>query len=241
MSSLPKNIWCIVPAAGIGSRFGAEIPKQYFKLGEQPILLHTLDCLLQCDQIRKITLCLAPDDQYWQQLGFSDSRMQITQGGSSRADSVLNGLLALKDVAEQSDWVLVHDAARPCLSIKLLNDLVNELKFDEVGGILALPASDTLKEVASVDSRAALPKVTKTLNRTAIWHAQTPQMFRYGLLHKALEQAKKNHTEITDESSAIEALGLQPKVVLGDAHNLKITTAGDLALADFFLTRPNQQ
>jgi len=220
--------FAIVPAAGSGSRFGAEKPKQYLSLLGRPLIFHTLAALVACPEIDRVWVVLSPDDPYWFQHDWSDlgAKLETVRcGGETRAESVTNGLQAAAMVASDDDWVLVHDAARPCLSAEMLKSLFADLANDPVGGLLAVPVADTLKR-ADAEQRVAA-----TEPRDGLWQAQTPQMFRYGRLLEAL----KNCTAVTDEASAIEALGLKPKLVSGDSTNLKVTYPADLALAAMIL------
>jgi len=214
----------LIPAAGSGSRMGAETPKQYLPLLGKPLIWHTLHVFTACSRISGITVVLSADDQTWDSHDWSalGDRIQVLRcGGESRAATVLNGLQALKNQIATEDWVLVHDAARPGLTAALLDRLLDTLADDPVGGLLALPVADTMKR-ADADGRVA-----STEPREALWQAQTPQMFRYGLLCRALEQAQSSPT---DEAQAIEALGLKPKLVSGELRNLKITYPQDLEL-----------
>lgn len=220
--------FAIVPAAGSGSRFGAEKPKQYLSLLGRPLIFHALAALVACPEIERVWVVLSPDDPYWLQYDWSDLGAKLDTvrcGGETRAESVTNGLQAAAMVAADDDWVLVHDAARPCLSAEMLNSLFTDLANDPVGGLLAVPVADTLKRADSEQ------RVAATEPRDGLWQAQTPQMFRYGRLLEAL----KNCTAVTDEASAIEALGLKPKLVSGDSTNLKVTYPADLALAAMIL------
>lgn len=224
---MPRH-FAIVPAAGSGSRFGAEKPKQYLELLGRPLIYHTLAALTACPRIDRVWVVLAPDDPWWPRYDWSDLGAKLETvhcGGATRAESVGNGLRAAAMVAGDDDWILVHDAARPCLSAGMLEALFSELADDAVGGLLAVPVADTLKR-ADGDQRVAA-----TEPRDGLWQAQTPQMFRYGQLEKAL----KNEKSVTDEAGAIEALGLQPKLVRCDATNLKVTYPADLALAAMIL------
>ena len=220
--------FAIVPAAGSGSRFGAEKPKQYLSLLGRPLLFHTLAALVACPEIERVWVVLAPDDPYWPQYDWSElgAKLETVRcGGATRAESVSNGLRAAAMVATDDDWVLVHDAARPCLSAAMLAGLFTELADDPVGGILAAPVADTMKRAD------ANQRVAATEPRDGLWQAQTPQMFRYGRLCEALEKC----VAVTDEASAIEALGLKPKLVRCDMTNLKVTYPADLALAALIL------
>ena len=216
--------WVVIPAAGIGSRMRADRPKQYLRLGDRTILEHTLDCFLDHPQLRALVVCLAEQDPYWPDLKCArDDRIHRAAGGDERADSVLAGLLALSGLgAHDSDWVLVHDAARPNLALEDLNQLLGSLADDPVGGLLAVPARDTLKR-AGADGR-----VQETVDRSVIWQAFTPQMFRLGSLREALADALVSGVAVTDEASALEWAGQHPRLVEGRADNLKITRPEDL-------------
>ncbi|MBT9523365.1 MAG: 2-C-methyl-D-erythritol 4-phosphate cytidylyltransferase [Dechloromonas sp.] len=224
---MPRH-YAIVPAAGSGSRFGSEKPKQYLDLLGRPLIFHTLKALTACPDIERVWVVLAPDDPWWPRFDWSELGPKLETvrcGGATRAASVSNGLRAAAMVAADDDWILVHDAARPCLSAAMLDALFAELADDPVGGILAVPVADTIKR-ADAEQRVAA-----TEPRDGLWQAQTPQMFRYGQLEKSL----KNEMAVTDEAGAIEAMGLQPKLVRGDATNLKVTYPADLALAAMIL------
>jgi len=223
------HCFVVVPAAGIGRRMGAAVPKQYLELAGRPVLQHTLERLLAVKEVRHVMVALAAEDDRWPELSVaSHPRVLTTVGGAERADSVLAGLRSLEDIATAEDWVLVHDAARPCLRPDDVVRLLERLAEDPVGGILALPSVDTLKEVEAGTIR-------KTLDRGRVWRALTPQMFRYGLLRESLEQALVAGRVITDEANAIEHAGLQPKIVEGSPDNIKITRPEDLPLAEFYL------
>ncbi|MBL8427755.1 MAG: 2-C-methyl-D-erythritol 4-phosphate cytidylyltransferase [Azonexus sp.] len=224
---MPRH-YAIVPAAGSGSRFGAEKPKQYLDLLGRPLIFHTLKALTACPDIERVWVVLAPDDPWWPRYDWSElgAKLETVRcGGATRAESVTNGLQAAAMVAADDDWVLVHDAARPCISAAMLDALFADLAQDPVGGILAVPVADTLKR-ADTEQRVAA-----TEPRDGLWQAQTPQMFRYGLLGDALQKCR----DVTDEAGAVEALGLKPKLVRGDATNLKVTYPADLALAAMIL------
>jgi 2-C-methyl-D-erythritol 4-phosphate cytidylyltransferase len=225
-SPMTDLFYALVPAAGFGSRMGHELPKQYMTLAGQPMIYHALATLCANPEISTVFVVLAPDDAHWRTFDwskFGDKLQPLFCGGTTRAESVLNGLLASE--LELDDWVLVHDAARPCLSAQQLQRLLDELRDDEVGGLLAVPVADTLKRA---DSRQ---RVDCTESRIGLWQAQTPQMFRNGLLVKALEAAPA----VTDEASAVEALGLYPKLVSSDTTNFKVTYAQDMQLAELLL------
>jgi 2-C-methyl-D-erythritol 4-phosphate cytidylyltransferase len=222
------DFFALVPAAGFGTRMGNDLPKQYLPLAGQPMIFHALKTLCSCMDVKTVFVVLSPNDTLfhhydWSQFG--DKLQTLFCGGEMRADTVLNGLLAAE--LESDDWVLVHDAARPCLTIDNLIKLINTLKYDPVGGILAVPVADTLKRAD------AMQRILNTENREQLWQAQTPQMFRAGLLVQALGLCK----QVTDEASAIEALGLSPRLVAGDTSNFKVTYPQDLLMAELLLTR----
>lgn len=223
ISPLP-TFWVVIPAAGIGSRMGAECPKQYLRVAGRTLLEHTLECFLGHPQLRGLVVCLAADDSHWPQLAVSsDTRIHRARGGSERADSVLSGLLELGERgAGANDWVLVHDAARPNLARSDLDTLLAELAEDPVGGLLAVPARDTLKR-AGLDGR-----VVETIDRAVVWQAYTPQMFRVAALQQALSEALVAGVAVTDEASAMEWAGYSPRLIEGRADNLKITRPEDL-------------
>jgi 2-C-methyl-D-erythritol 4-phosphate cytidylyltransferase len=223
-----SEIFALVPAAGSGSRMGGGIPKQYLPLAGQPMIYHALATLCAHPDVRSVFVVLAPDDANWHSYdwsSFGDKLQPLFCGGATRAESVLNGLMAAE--LELDDWLLVHDAARPCLSHKQLTSLIETLRDDEVGGILAVPVADTLKR-ADVECRIA-----RTESREGIWQAQTPQMFRTGLLLQALQTAPN----VTDDASAVEALGLHPKLVTSCSSNFKVTYPQDIELAELLLAR----
>lgn len=229
-----SRFFALIPAAGSGSRMGHQLPKQYLPLVKKPMIYHAIRALSNCEKISQIFVILAPDDDIWDQYDWSEFNQKLVVehcGGQARAESVLNGLNAMQSggLVNSEDWVLVHDAARPCLSAPQLDQLINELAYDGVGGLLAIPVADTLKRGDS-DHR-----VIATEPREKLWQAQTPQMFRFNLLNHALKQV--DNQKITDDASAIEALGLKPKLVLSDAYNFKVTYPQDLALAELILQK----
>jgi len=216
--------WAVIPAAGVGARMAADRPKQYLMLGGQTILEHSLDCFLGHPALKGVVVSIADEDPYWPGLRCAhDSRIQRAPGGRERADSVLNALLLLHaQGAGDDDWVLVHDAARPNLARSDLDRLLAELADDPVGGLLAVPARDTLKR-AGADGR-----VSATIDRSTVWQAYTPQMFRLGMLHRALAECLVSDVAVTDESSAIEWAGHAPRLVEGRSDNIKVTRPEDL-------------
>ena len=226
-----RRYWAVVPAAGVGQRMCATVPKQYLRLAGCTVIEHTLDILLRHPRIRGVVVAINAVDTHWLSLPIAASRrvLRVT-GGAERAQSVLQGLQALQEWTHAQDWVLVHDAVRPCLRKSDLDALILALEHDPVGGLLATPVRDTMKRA---DSEG---RVSATEDRSNLWHAQTPQMFRYGVLTNALQTAIGQGLTITDEASAVEGVGLAPRLVTGRADNIKITRPEDLALAEFYLT-----
>ncbi|WP_211465618.1 2-C-methyl-D-erythritol 4-phosphate cytidylyltransferase [Collimonas silvisoli] len=225
-----SRYFALIPAAGIGARLGADIPKQYMPLAGQPMLTHVLTTFAAASVISHVFVVVSPDDGYIGELMAAAPHLQgrvslLFDGGASRQESVLNGLQAIRPLVGDDDWMLVHDAARPGLTGGLIEHLIETLQDDPVGGLLALPVVDTLKRG---DQRA---RVAQTVPRTALWAAQTPQMFRYSLLLQAMSQANA----VTDEAGAVELLGLQPRLVEGSPRNFKVTLPHDVALAEMFL------
>jgi len=220
----------VVPAAGSGRRFGAAIPKQYLPLHGKTVLEHSLQLLLGVQRLQRIVVVVHPHDQHWRKLPiFDDPRIVTAEGGEERCHSVLNGLQRLAALSDVSEWVLVHDVARPCCPIADIERLLDQLAQHPVGGLLAVPASDTIKRVD------AARQITETVDRAWLWQAQTPQLFRYRLLLDALSHCVGLGMTVTDEAQAVEALGWQAQVVEGSKRNIKITRPEDLALAEFFL------
>ena len=226
---MTTTFWGIVPAAGVGKRMNADRPKQYLPLTDsQTVLEHTLARLIAAQIFQKIVVAISDGDPYWENLPLARHEKIIrAKGGKERADSVLNALAEIENQAKEHDWVLVHDAARPCISRQDIEKLIVKLKDDKIGGILALSSHDTLKDVEG-------NQILSTHDRNRIWRALTPQMFRYGALKTAL-QIHQGNGAITDESSALEMQGFCPKIVEGRPDNIKITRPEDLALARFYL------
>lgn len=227
---MTDQYYALVPAAGSGARMGYDTPKQYMMLCGKPMIYHALVTLCAHPEIATVFVVLSPDDRHWHTFNwssFGDKLQTLYCGGQTRAESVRNGLLASE--LEPDDWVLVHDAARPCLSREQLSRLLDELRDDEVGGLLAVPVADTLKRAD------AKQRVACTESRVGLWQAQTPQMFRMAMLIQALETAPS----VTDEASAIEALGLFPKLVSSDSTNFKVTYPQDMQLAELLLQYGN--
>ena len=220
----------IIPAAGAGNRMATAIPKQYLPLCGKPIVSHCIQTFFSCPRIASINLALSAEDFFWRSLTLdSNSRLNLHYtGGDTRAQTVLNTLEAMRTNVAEDDWILVHDAARPGLTISLLNQLLDTLEHDDVGGLLALPLADTLKQ------SNAEQRVEKTIPREGLWQAQTPQMFRFNLLKKALTSFDGTPT---DEAQAVEALGLQPKLVTGSLRNMKVTYPQDMALMEVLMQK----
>ena len=228
------NTWIIVPAAGVGRRFGGDIPKQYQQLLGKLVIEHTLDRLLELDDV-KIVVPVSPEDTLWQQLlVFQNPNIHTTLGGEERADSVRLALESLQGKAQQNDWVLVHDVARPCIRVQDIQSLMTTLADHKVGGVLATPVSDTVKRVLNEFN------IDSTEDRSQLWAAQTPQMFRYGLLLESLQKTVQQQYQPTDESSAIEYFGYTPCVVEGSRDNIKITRLEDMAIAEAIMKYQQQ-
>jgi len=234
-----SRFWAIIPAAGTSQRMGAAIPKQYLPLGKATVIEAAISNFLRHPKIAGVTIALHADDQYWNNLAVTrDERIHTVIGGESRTESVRNAINYLENTsADDQDFVLVHDAARPCLRYNDLDLLIQQLEQDDVGGILASPVSDTLKVVEKQGSHNT---VNKTLDRENVWRAFTPQMFRLTTLKKALVYCVKKNIKVTDEASAIETLSLQVKLVKGHSDNIKVTHAEDLDLAAAILNKINQ-
>jgi len=227
------TIWAILPAAGIGRRMGSSTPKQYLPLNGVPVIAHSLKKLSSIAAIGKIVVVLHPDDSDWSKLklksNFDETRVSTVQGGAERFQSVVNGLQSLSAVASANDWVLVHDAVRPCVRVADIQNLIEQLDSHPVGGLLGIQVVDTLKRT-NTDG-----VVQETVDRNEYWQAQTPQMFRYGMLVEALQRVIADSVPVTDESAAIERLGKSPQMVAGHKDNIKITHEADLAIASQIL------
>ena len=230
MSPDSERCWGVIPAAGISRRMASTLPKQYLPLQGLTVLEHSLKALLECQSIEAVMVALHPDDDRPATMEcFAQSRVMQVIGGETRSDSVRAALRALAGVAELGDWVLVHDAARPCVAATEIVNLHGRVSTSGVGGILAEPIVDTVKQ-ATEEAR-----VLRTLDRTVLWRAQTPQMFRLGELQNALEDALVAGAVVTDEASAMELAGHPVQLVAGSSRNLKITLPEDLQLAAFYL------
>lgn len=236
MNSRPA-LWAVVPAAGVGSRMGSAVPKQFLRLGSLTVLEHAIDALWRIPGLAGLVL-VSNDAAAAQALEriFPERRILSAAGGAQRCHSVLNGLRTLQQQARDDDWVLVHDAARPCVRAADLHKLVDTLTAIDngIGGLLGVPVSDTIKRTAA-DRR-----IDTTVEREGLWHAQTPQMFRLGELLTALQQALADGFEVTDEASAMEHAGHRPLMVEGHADNFKITRPEDLPLAELYLKQQDR-
>jgi 2-C-methyl-D-erythritol 4-phosphate cytidylyltransferase len=231
---MSERFYGLIPAAGAGERMGHAGPKQYLPLLGHPMLYHAVKALLDSGTIDTVFVVLAVADREFRQHDwneFGDRVAPLYCGGATRHDSVLNGLVAASSTVQPDDWMLVHDAARPCLGQRELRSLLDTLATDDVGGILAVPLADTLKRAD------AAGRIAATEPREHLWQAQTPQMFRHGLLLHALGRT----ATVTDEAGAIEALGLKPKLVQGSSANMKVTYAEDLQLAEAVLASQRRQ
>ena len=224
--------YALIPAAGTGTRFRGSIPKQYLALAGKPMLWHAVASMCVAP-VQSVFVVLAPEDREFARhdwSAFAGKLEPLYCGGETRRDSVYNGMVAAMAAVDADDWVLVHDAARPCLPKRDLDSLVAETREDQIGGILALPAADTVKKAAKDEAGAM--RVAGTEDRSQLWLAQTPQMFRCGLLVQALKDAK---TAVTDESGAVEQMGLKPRLVAGSRENIKVTFPEDMKIAEAIL------
>lgn len=231
--STDHHIWAVVPAAGIGKRMQSAIPKQYLKLNGKAVLQHCLQGLLDIPRVTGLVVAIRDDDQDWNSIELAtDKPVIVTQGGAERCDSVLNALQVLPQQTlfnAEHDWVMVHDAVRPCVRQADIVRLIDAVGTDQAGGLLALPVRDTMKRQRNDAT------VAQTVEREGLWHAQTPQLFPWHTLHQALLDARQKNHLLTDESSAMEIAGYAPKLVEGSADNIKITRAEDLRLAELYL------
>jgi 2-C-methyl-D-erythritol 4-phosphate cytidylyltransferase len=229
MSSQVKY-WAVVPAAGVGKRMQADRPKQYLGIAGRPLIDYAITRLVADPHIEGVVVAISAEDRYWPTLNLALNKpLWVVEGGVERCHSVLNALQQLATSAHEDDWVLVHDAARPCVRAEDIARLIEQLADDPVGGLLAIPVRDTMKR-AETNRR-----VITTEDRQGLWHALTPQMFRFGKLRHALEQALEDEALVTDEASAIELAEYEPLLVEGHADNIKVTRPEDLALASFYL------
>jgi 2-C-methyl-D-erythritol 4-phosphate cytidylyltransferase len=227
------RVWAVIPAAGLGSRFAAERPKQYVSIVGKTILEHSLAAILRSPAVCQVVVALHPDDDYFNSLSYAnDTRVRRVDGGSERAESVALALDCLGQASEQ-DWVLVHDAARPCVSDADIQNLLDLGCRHAVGAILVAPVVDTIKSRQSDESSLV------TVDRNHLWRALTPQLFRIGELRAALKFCSDNHLPVTDEASAMEQCGYYPLLVDSNPRNIKITYPDDLLIAAVFLAGEN--
>ena len=224
------KFWAILPAAGIGRRMGSSTPKQYHSICGTPVLIHSINRLLEIPEIEHLVVVLHPKDQYWPAFNFSNERVSTVTGGEERVNSVINGLQSLSGQANNSDWILVHDAVRPCVTQSDIKNLMSQLKESKVGGLLGAPIDNTVKQLSDDN------EIELTVDRSQLWSALTPQMFRFDLLKRSLSNAVSINLNVTDEASAIEAMGFKPIIVPGDKSNIKITHDSDLELARYYLS-----
>ena len=228
------TIFALVPAAGQGTRIGDAVPKQYLPLAGKPMMFHAIETLAAIDRIERVLVVLSPLDRHWGEhdwSAFPDKIEALFAGGANRAASVLNALRLIENRTAKDDWILVHDAARPCVARELVEQFLDEVGDDPIGGLLAMPLADTLKSAEETQ------RVGATIPRTHLWRAQTPQMFRYELLRRGLE---RKH-DATDESQAVEALGHAPRLVQGESTNIKVTFAEEISLAEMILLRQSRR
>ena len=225
---MPK-VFAVVLAAGQGTRIGDAVPKQYIPIAGKPMMFHSIEALAAVSRIERLFVCLAPLDRHWGEhdwSAFPDKIEAVFSGGARRSESVLNTLKFIEPRVAKDDWVLVHDAARPCIQSELVEQFIDEIGDDPVGGLLAMPLADTLK---SADENQ---RVAATIPRANLWRAQTPQMFRYDLLRRGLDKKP----DATDESAAVEAIGYSaPRLAQGENSNVKVTFAEDLQIAELIL------
>ena len=224
--------WAVIPAAGVGRRMNRDVPKQYLRLGGRTVIEHTLERIGGHRRIDGTVVAIRPDDPHWHGLELTGQRVrEVVDGGEERYQSVRNALDALQRTADGGDWVLVHDAVRPCVRSVDIDALIEAGSAHGDGAVLGVPVRDTMKRTGG-DAR-----ITETVSRDDLWHAHTPQMFRLGALCEALERAHRAGLVVTDEAQAMEAAGALPRMVEGSADNIKITRAEDLELAALFLAR----
>jgi len=224
--------WAIVPAAGVGRRMGSAIPKQYLPLSGRLVIDHALERMLLHPSIDGLYLALSEEDQWWDDTEFAGHPGLVrVPGGRERCHSVLNALERLRQRAGPDDWVLVHDAARPCVRRSDIDHLIRMVRSHDVGGLLGMPVNDTMKRTDGAD------RVIETVERSHLWRAFTPQMFRFGALFSAIRDALDAGFLVTDEASAVERAGMRPIMVESHPDNLKITRPEDLALAAYYLER----
>lgn len=237
------RVVAVIPAAGVGSRMQADRPKQYLHIANKTILEHTIEALITHEKIDDVIVAISPEDTYFERLGLHKLPITVVTGGAERADSVLSGLNTLN----ASDWALVHDAARPCISDEDITALLHIMGDEHVvGGILATPVRDTMKRVLCDEAATRLtqtgnqPVISHTEDRNGLWHALTPQLFPAKLLKQALEEGMRQGKNITDEASAMEIAGYKVAMISGSPANIKVTHPADLPLAEFYLQQKMQ-
>lgn len=230
------NRWVVIPAAGTGKRMGAAIPKQYLPLCGRAVIDHTIERLLLHPAIDGMYVVLGEQDAWWSQTAYADHPdLVCVNGGKERCHSVLNALDTLAERAKPDDWILVHDAARPCVRRADIDRLIQQVEQYPQGGLLGMPVRDTMKRT---NHQA---QISETVDRNQLWHAFTPQMFRFARLHHAMRGALQVGCQVTDEASAVEWAGDKPLMVEGSPDNLKITRPEDLTLAEFFLSAQSRR
>ena len=228
------TIWAVLPAAGIGRRMGSTIPKQYLIIDGAPLILHALRRLSAVSEIQKIIVVIHSKDNQWAKLQKSigeefKNRIITVRGGDERYQSVLNGLTAVAEFADKDDWVLVHDAVRPCVRTSDIESLISKVSLHPVGGLLGSAVDNTLKKVG------ADLTVIETVDRESYWNALTPQMFRFAQLKASIEAVLASGEQVTDEAAAMEVAGFKPIMIAGSKDNIKITVESDLLLASQIL------
>lgn len=237
-SHTPPKFWIIIPAAGIGSRMQMDKPKQYILIDNKTILEHTLHCFLDHPAFEEVYVGISAQDVYFEQSGLNlKTSIKTFEGGRERADTVLKGLEFISDKVKVNDWVWVHDAARPCLSKIEIDALIDELERVQSGLVLGVPVADTLKRVNDEYSLETLPTIKETVDRTSLWRAMTPQIFKYSELRRALEFCREHGCAVTDEASALEVIGQPASMVLGSEQNFKVTLPADISKAREYLSK----
>ncbi len=235
MSTQQQQIWVLIPASGIGSRMGSAVPKQYLPFQHKTVIEITLDRLLSCEHVRGAIVVISEQDDFWQALNYQHDKSVLTAvGASERSGSVFNGLKKLKEITGHANtWVMIHDAVRPCVTLCDLEKLIVQSEAELEGLFLAHPVADTLKKSNEEQQCIA------TVDRDALWRAFTPQMFPLDLIYRALSEVIKKNALITDDVSAVEYIGLKPKIVMGRSDNIKITYPQDILIAETIIKAQN--